>query len=253
MTRMSRAPSASARFLREDAPGPAEFRAALLAVAPTERDAWLNAVLGLGDLPEDGPELPRECVPYLPCSVDALLRVVDAVPVRASDVFVDVGSGLGRAVALVHLLSGAAAIGLEIQHALVLASRDLAARVAGGGISIVEGDAATLARFITTGSIFFLYCPFSGARLSRFLDELEPLARARLLRICCVDVLLPPRPWLVRQAQGWPDLTIYRTTVHGDRSPEHRERKTGRSEAHEPEGAAESHPQAKASAANVTL
>jgi len=37
---------------------PSLFRAALLRVAPTERDAWLNLVLGLGELPDDGPDLP---------------------------------------------------------------------------------------------------------------------------------------------------------------------------------------------------
>src|SRR4029078_9775031 len=94
---------------------PSMFRAALLRVPPTERDAWLDLVLRLGELPDDGPALPRDCVPYLPCPVDALLRIVDQAPVRASDVFVDVGSGLGRAAALVHLLTGAATIGLEIQ------------------------------------------------------------------------------------------------------------------------------------------
>ena len=44
---------------------------------------------------------------------------------QASDVFVDVGSGLGRAAALVHLMTGARAIGLEVQPALVAAARDI--------------------------------------------------------------------------------------------------------------------------------
>jgi hypothetical protein len=51
------------------------FRDALLRVPPGERDAWLDSIFGLGDLPDDGPDLPRGCVPYLPSSVDTLLRV----------------------------------------------------------------------------------------------------------------------------------------------------------------------------------
>lgn len=47
------------------------FRAALLNVPKAERDAWLDFVLGLEHLPDDGPELPRGCTPYLPCPVDA--------------------------------------------------------------------------------------------------------------------------------------------------------------------------------------
>jgi hypothetical protein len=196
--------------------GPETFRSLLLRVAPSERDAWLNHVLGLGELPEDGPDLPRDCVPYVPCSVDALLRVVDQIPVRSSDVFVDVGSGVGRAMALVHLLTGATAIGVEIQRGLVLASRDLAARLAASPLSTVEGDAAALAGSVAIGSIFFLYCPFSGERLSQFLRNLEPLARTRELHVCCVDLPLPPCPWLTRISPASREVSIYRSTLHDE-------------------------------------
>lgn len=191
---------------------PAVFRAALLAIPACERDAWLDLVLGLDALPDDGPELPRGCVPYLPCSVDALLRMVDHADVQASDVFVDVGAGVGRSAVLVHLLTGAAAIGLEIQPGLVRSSLDLKTRL-NVVYSPVEGDAARLIGFITTGSIFFLYCPFSGQRLEDVLDGLEAIARARPIRVCCVDLPLPPRPWLTLVALPFDDLTVYRSTL----------------------------------------
>ena len=111
-------PDVDPSLITRDLTDPSLFRAALLRVPPTERDAWLDSVLDLGDLPADGPDLPRGCVPYLPAPVDALLRVVERAPVRPSDVFVDVGSGVGRAVALVHLLTGAPAAGLEIERNL---------------------------------------------------------------------------------------------------------------------------------------
>jgi|SRR6185437_2790977 len=195
---------------------PSAFRAALLSVPPTDRDAWLDLVLGLGELPDDGPELPRDCVPYLPCPVDALLRMVDQAPVRASDVFVDVGSGLGRAAALVHLLTGAAAIGLEIQPGLVHTARELATRLLVPRISYVEGDAAKLAGFITIGSVFFLYCPFSGDRLAKVLAQLESIARTRPIRVCCVDLPLPPCSWLTLEPQLSGDLAIHRSTLHDE-------------------------------------
>jgi hypothetical protein len=176
----------------------------------------VDAVLGLDELPDDGPDLPRECVPYLPCPVDALLRTVDKASVGPSDVFVDVGSGVGRAAATVHLLTGAAAIGLEIQRNLVCASRDLAARLPGCRMATIEGDASTTAGFVTVGTVFFLYCPFSGRRLLRLLAALEPIARTRPLRICCVDVPLPTLPWLVADPQCDGDLGIYRTTLHDE-------------------------------------
>ena len=193
---------------------PGAFRDALLRVAPMARDAWVDALLGLGELPDDGPDLPRSCVPYLPCPVDALLRMVDQAPVHSSDVFVDVGSGQGRAAAVVHLLTGASAIGLEIQHHLVAAARALATRLRVSRMSTLHGDATTLAGLVTTGSVFFLYCPFSGDRLTSFLAALEPVARTRRLRICCVDLPLPPRPWLTLDPVRAGDPMIYRTDLH---------------------------------------
>lgn len=192
---------------------PAVFRETLMSVPASERDAWLDLVLGVGPLPDDGPELPRGCVPYLPCSVDALLRVVEHAGVQASDVFVDIGSGVGRAAVLVHLLTGASTIGLEVQPGLAHSSRDLAARLSGVRYSSVEGDAVRLTAYITIGSIFFLYCPFSGSRLERVLDDLEAIARTRQIRICCVDLPLPPRAWLTLVSPPFEDLAVYRSTL----------------------------------------
>jgi hypothetical protein len=193
---------------------PAELRRALLAVAPAARDAWLDAVLGLGEIPDDGPDLPRDGVPYLPCPVDALLRVVDEARVEAADVFVDVGGGVGRAAAFVHLVTGARAVAIEIQRGLASAARELSARFPAARLAVLEGDAGALVGGVPDGTVFFLYCPFSGARLARVLDEIEPLARARPLRVCCVDVPLPLRPWLRLDPPGRGGVAIHRTTFH---------------------------------------
>lgn len=192
---------------------PALFRDALARVPPAKRDSWLDLVLGFDGLPEDGPKLPRGCVPYLPCPVDAVLRAVEHADVRASDVFVDVGAGLGRAAMLVHLFTGAAAIGLEIQHALVQASRGLAQRLGVSRFSAVEGDAIHLTSHIMMGSVFFFYCPFSGARLDKVLTDLESIACTRPIRVCCVDLPLPARPWLRLVSPRSHDLAVYRSTL----------------------------------------
>lgn len=192
-----------------------EFRSTLMSVPPTDRDAWIDVVFEVDATPEDGPELPRGCVPYVPCAVDALLRVVEQAHVSPTDVFVDVGSGLGRAAALVHLLTGASAIGIEIQPALVRAARALAARLLVSRVSCIEGDAARLTRYFTIGSVFFLYCPFSGDRLANVLADLEAIARTRTIRVCAVDLPLPPCTWLVRDPQTSADLAVYTSTTVG--------------------------------------
>jgi len=191
----------------------AALRAALAKVAPLERDGWVDRALGLGPPPDDGPALPRGCVPYLPCPVDALLRLTEDAPVRASDVFIDVGAGVGRAAALVHLLTGASVVGLEVQPELVTVARELAARLCLPRVSFVEGDAPQLTTALASGSVFFLYCPFSGERLEQLLANLEPVARARDIRVCCLDLPLPPRRWLQPVPPRWPDLAVYRGGV----------------------------------------
>jgi len=196
--------------LARERPSPADFRAAIERVPPGERDAWLDVVFGLDALPADDAHLPRGCVPYLPSSVDVLLRVVEHADVREGDVFVDIGAGLGRAAALVHLLTGAASVGIEVQPALVRAARALAARMSASRLSFVEGDAAAMVDALASGSVFFLYCPFSGERLARVLAALERVARP--IRVCCVDLPLPPCVWLTRVSPPSGDLAVYRSS-----------------------------------------
>jgi len=201
---------------------PSAFRAALLGVPVAERDVWVDLVLGLDDLPLDGPALPAGGVPYLPCSVEILLRIVDEAPVRSTDVFVDIGAGPGRAITLVHLLTGAGAVGLEIQPEFVHAAHGLTGRLGLSRVRCIEGDAATIAAFMVVGSVFFLNCPFSGSRLAKVLDDLEPIARTRQLRVCCVYLPLPTRSWLTREPGRGGDLEIHRSApsyCRPDRSP----------------------------------
>jgi SAM-dependent methyltransferase len=192
---------------------PAAFRAALARIAPAVRDASVDRALGLGAIPDDGPELPRGCVPYLPCPVDALLRLVEQARVQASDVFVDVGSGVGRAAALVHLMTGARVIGLEIQPALVAAARGMTERLRLSDVAFVEGDAPRLTDALSAGSVFLLYCPFSGDRLAAVLATLATLARTRALRVCCVDLPLPLTDWLTPAPSPASDLAVYRSNL----------------------------------------
>jgi hypothetical protein len=168
-------------------------------------------VLGLGELPDDGPELPHGGVPYLPCSVDALIEVIDSAEIGPTDVFVDLGSGIGRAMAFVHLLTGAGVIGIEIQSGLVHTARSVAS-VVSSRIAHLHGDAVELTRRMMNGSVFFLYCPFSGERLAQVLIELEMIAQTRPIRVCCVDLPLPACHWLAAGSRTSGNVAVYRST-----------------------------------------
>lgn len=187
------------------------LRAALLEVSPLERDAWVDAALGITEVPDDGPLLPRGCVPYLPCRVDTLLQTIALAEVTASDVFVDIGAGIGRTAMLVHLLTGATALGIEIQPALVATAQALLRRARLTRVDIVTGDATEHDELLDRGTVFFLYCPFGGERLTRVLTKLEAIARRRAIRIACVDLPLPPCTWLERVDAPESDLVVYRS------------------------------------------
>lgn len=176
------------------------FAARLLRIDPRARDAWVDGELGFGDVPDDGADLPRGCVPYLPSSVASLLRVIEGASIGPEDVFVDVGSGLGRAMMLVHLLTGAAAVGIEVQADLAEAATRRADALGLDRVRTLHGDAAELTGSVELGSVFFFYSPFGSERMLQVLEAIRPLARVRPLRFCFVDTPPPELPWMKRDA-----------------------------------------------------
>ncbi len=191
---------------------PPAFRELLSGVAPAERDNWLDRLLGIDQIATDGPELPRGCTPYLPCSVDSLLRSVELAQIRSTDVVVDIGAGVGRAGMLIRLLTGAAVIGIEIQPALADDARESARRLNLSRFSVITGDAAMLTRYIPIGSVFFLYCPFGGQRLAAVMQSIRDIAISRPVRVCAVDMPLPEQPWLRRVEHAHSNIVVCEST-----------------------------------------
>lgn len=208
--------SAAARVrseLRRGGVNPVTFGAELAEIAPRDRDAWLDLMWDIEEIPLDDPALPHGCVPYLPCPVAAVLDAVDHAGVTCNDIFVDVGSGLGRAAFLAHLKTGAGCIGLEVQPSLARAAQARADWLSLGRMRFPQGDAAEMVRFIPTGSVFFLYCPFGESYLRRFLESVEDVARTRTIRVCCVD--MPPLQvgWLAPMPSTSLRIDVYRSTL----------------------------------------
>lgn len=159
---------------------------------------------------EDGPDLPRGCAPYLPCSVDVVLAAISEAAITEADVFVDIGSGVGKVGLLVRLLTGAAVIGIEVQSSLVELSKRYIRELNVERCATICGDASELARYIPIGSVFFFYCPFSGIRLNRVVDDLEGIAKMRPLRLCGVHTEFPERTWLHSGSRPRTDLLVCR-------------------------------------------
>lgn len=177
-----------------------------------DRDVWVDELLGIEEPPADLPDLPRGAVPYLPSGVDEILATVREVPIGPDDVFVDLGSGLGRVVILAHLLAGVPALGVEIQEHLVRSAR---ARCAALGLSCVSFVHANAARLELDGTIFFLYAPFNGDMLNGVLAQLERVARRRRIVVCAVGLEFRDVAWLRRRPTSCVALTLYDAHVGG--------------------------------------
>jgi D-arabinose 1-dehydrogenase-like Zn-dependent alcohol dehydrogenase len=180
---------------------------ALLAVPSRERDGWVDELLGLPELPDDVPGLPLDTVPYLPCGVDTIVRAVLEGPVRAGDVFVDLGAGLGRPAMLVHLLSGARAVGVELQPHLVRHAQTTASELGLDTVSFVAGDAASLE--VAAGTVFFIYSSFNDTVLAQVLSWLERMAARRRIVLCAVDFEVHDQPWLSARMSSRAELVFY--------------------------------------------
>jgi len=145
-------------------------------------DLLLDGIFG-AEGRTDSIELPdREMVHYEPVPARVILDLVDHVSLTESDVFYDLGSGLGRVVFLVNLLTGIRCRGVEIRTDLCATSRRVADRFRLANVDIVAAD-ARVADY-RDGTVFFMFTPFRGALLQAVLERLHDEARRRPIVVC---------------------------------------------------------------------
>lgn len=196
--------------------------AALLAArpgagAPPQAREGFDAVdelfAGLLRLPApDAPEiaLDADMVAYQPTPARHVLDLLARTGLRADDLLVDLGAGLGQVPMLAALCSPARALGIEIEPALVRSARQAADGLALSRVAFLCQDAGVAD--LSSGTVFYLYTPLRGARMAALLERLRAEAARRPLRVCgfgpCVD-LLARQAWL--RPQG--EVARHRVTV----------------------------------------
>lgn len=196
-----------------------ELSRAIADAPPRERDAFVDALLRTPPIPSVEPAgfADDELVGCIPSGIAAVARALVAAEVGPDDVFVDLGSGLGTVVVLAHLLTGAAAVGVEIQPRLVEAARRRAREVGldegPRGVAFIAGDARTVA--LPRGTVFYLYTPFIGDALRRVCARLLAIAQERQIAICCLGFDLSPAGWLRVVDDESMFLTVYESDVAG--------------------------------------
>lgn len=154
-----------------------------------ERNVTTEALLFLGDLDREaiGPGL-AHATHYEPTPVGEVAELLAHVPFEfAPATFVDLGSGMGRALMEAARLPFRQIVGVEISPALHAVATDNFARLERAGfacrnVRLVRADAASY-RFPRGPLVVYLYNPFSGVVLCEVLARLKKGARS------CVAIL----------------------------------------------------------------
>lgn len=163
-------------------------------------DARDEIVSGVLQFCEPGePDLPQspEMVQYQPTPVRHILDLISISELSEDDVLVDLGSGLGHVPLLVSILTGRRTQGIELQPAYVATAQEAAWKLRLLQTRFAAED-ARLAD-ISSGTVFYLYSPFTGSILTEVLDRLRKESRERPIKICslgrCTRVLAE-QAWL---------------------------------------------------------
>jgi hypothetical protein len=171
-------------------------------------DLLLAGLFDAGELPDELPQT-SEMVAYQPAPGRVILSLLEEV--RDDDIVYDLGSGLGRVVLCVALLTAARAKGVEFQPSFCSYARRAAQQVnAHADFFALDAREANL----EDGTLFFLYTPFRGALLRSVLAKLHTIATQRMIRVCTFGPCtaeVHAEPWLRSRSetQSPDELTIF--------------------------------------------
>jgi SAM-dependent methyltransferase len=143
-------------------------------------DAFINGLLHQGPVPAETKAREPEMVYYQKTPARIVIEMARKARLTEADAFYDLGSGLGQVPILIHLLSGAAAKGIEFEPAYCDYARACAADLNLARVESVHADAR--AAGYSGGTVFFMYTPFEGEILAAVLEKLrkEPVKPFRL-------------------------------------------------------------------------
>jgi hypothetical protein len=138
-----------------------------------------------------------EIVPYQPTPARHIFSLIGLTALTASDILVDLGSGLGHVPLLVSICTQARSIGIELEANYVQRAQQCAQSLNLKNVTFLHQDAREAD--LSGATVFYLYTPFTGSVLRSVLDRLRREAATRRIRICtygpCTSVIAN-EPWL---------------------------------------------------------
>ncbi|WP_266157475.1 class I SAM-dependent methyltransferase [Dyella silvatica] len=160
-------------------------------------DVLIAGVLQIDEPDAQIAELADEMVFYQPTPARHIFDMIRRSALDKHDVLVDLGAGLGHVPLLAAICTGARCIGVEWELAYVDCARRCAQALHLTQVTFIRQDAR--AADLSTGTVFYLYTPFTGTILREVLDALRGEAAKREIRICtlgpCTSIVAL-EPWL---------------------------------------------------------
>lgn len=151
------------------------------------------------ETPADQPRaLAPDSVFYQPTPARHIFHLITAAAITEEDTLIDLGSGLGHVPLLVSIYTGATSIGIELDSTLIASAAECAASLNLSSVSFLTRNA--IEADLSTGTVFYLYTPFTGPTLASVLDRLHTQATHRPIRICTFGpctLTLAQQPWLL--------------------------------------------------------
>ncbi len=160
-------------------------------------DIFINRLFPFQTIPLQTMDLEPEMVYYQKTPARIIFEMAERSAFTPRDVFIDLGSGLGQAAILLHLITGVSTRGIELEPAFCQYARDTAAWLNLCNVTFVNADARKAD--YADGTVFFMYTPFEGKLLGEVLEILRKESLRRKIRIitygpCTAHVAL--QSWL---------------------------------------------------------
>ena len=161
--------------------------------APLEiRDHLVEEILDVAYPPLDETPLGPEAIHYCPSGIAEILFMLENADLCPGKTFVDLGSGLGKVVLTVALLTGARAYGVEVDSPLVFRARSAACSLRLDEAHFIEGDLRDIP--LPAADVYYMYVPL--IRSTAIVERLREIAAERSIRLFSQALDLTRLPWL---------------------------------------------------------
>jgi hypothetical protein len=134
---------------------------------------------------------PQGMVFYQPTPARHIFDLLRQTNLSEKDVFIDLGSGLGHVPLLAAICTSARCVGIEREEGYVRSAIGAASALHLDRVVFFEQDARQAD--LSSGTVFYLYTPFTGSILAAVLHGIRQQSAHSRLRICtfgpCTEVV----------------------------------------------------------------